>query len=209
MNKFVEIPASKQSLVSRRPIQGVGINDAPYMIKPVIDGVEVICPIYNTWVNLINRCYSKKTQIRQPAYKGCTVSDEWLTFTRFRSWMITKIWKGLHLDKDIVKTGNKVYSKESCIFVTQEINKLLTINKSCRGDLPIGVAYYGDGYRAVCSVNNKGVYLGVFSLSSEAHKVYKVFKSNLILEVAERQSQPLKKHLIRISEEILDGSYFN
>jgi hypothetical protein len=45
------------------------------------------------------------------------------------------------LDKDILHKGNKIYSPEYCIFVTQDINKLFIKCNKSRGKHPIGVGY--------------------------------------------------------------------
>ncbi len=121
-NQFIEIPASNKSLAFRKLVCGVGINDADYLTYPVIDGERVMCPIYRTWVNMIQRCHSHKCQSKHPTYKGCTTCKEWRLFSNFRAWMLTQDWQGKQLDKDILVKGNKIYSAETCCFVTQEEN---------------------------------------------------------------------------------------
>ena len=41
-NQFVEIPASKKSLAYRRPVYGIGTNDAEYITRPRVNGKQVI-----------------------------------------------------------------------------------------------------------------------------------------------------------------------
>ena len=106
---------------------GVGINDADYVVKKFetigyVDGKRKrklvwTCPYHRAWESMLKRCYSAKYQERQPTYKGCTVSDDWLTFSNFRAWMIAQDWEGKHLDKDLLFEGNKIYSTETCVFV--------------------------------------------------------------------------------------------
>jgi len=38
MNEFKEIPATKQSLAMRKPVYGIGINDAKYMVTQIVSG---------------------------------------------------------------------------------------------------------------------------------------------------------------------------
>lgn len=101
MSDFPIIPASKRSLSLRRKILGVAINDAEYVVTAKVDGVKISCPYYKVWANMLQRCYNKKEQERYPNYAGCTVCDEWLTFSTFKSWMERQDWRGKHLDKDI------------------------------------------------------------------------------------------------------------
>jgi len=200
---FIEILASKSSKTKRKNLYGIGVNDADYIVNQVVCGKIVTCPFYKRWKNMMERCYSKSMHIRKPSCKGSSVCDEWLTFSNFKRWMINQDWQGKHLDKDIVKTGNKIYSPRTCIFVTQEINKLLIYSPSCTGKYPQGVTLSKDGIKlqAGCRVNGIRKGLGLFDNPESASKAYKKFKSKLILSVAEKQDQPLKGYLIRIAGE--------
>ena len=56
------------------------------------------------------------------------------------------------LDKDILCKGNKIYSRDTCVFVPQRINSLFTKCDNARGDNPIGVEDLPSGnYRAYCN----------------------------------------------------------
>ena len=54
---------------------------------------------------------------------------------------ITVAWEGLHLDKDILIPGNKIYGPNACMFIPQDINKLLVDREAARGLYPQGVAF--------------------------------------------------------------------
>ena len=141
MNKFIEVKASAGSLAKRKPICGIAINDPWYTTTRSVDGGQVKCPIYSIWRAMIYRCYDPKRQAKQPTYKGCTICNEWLTFSNFRSWVLTQDWEEMELDKDLKKIGNKVYSSENCLFISGSLNKLLTNAASSRGEWPIGVSF--------------------------------------------------------------------
>lgn len=78
---------------------------------------------YTAWVTLLQRCYSKIEQKRNPSYIGCTVCDEWLNYENFKKWFDKNYVEGYHLDKDFFGCG-KVYSPSNCWYVPQEINQL-------------------------------------------------------------------------------------
>ena len=200
---FQEIPASKQSLVQRKPVRGVGINDTDYQIKPTINGKKYRCPYYQRLVNMIQRCYSAKYQDRQPTYVGCTVCDEWLTFSVFKSWMITQDWKNKELDKDILNQGNKIYSPDSCIFVNREINALLVDQKSTRGLCPKGVSFHKQRKKFVVrmAINGKSTHIGLYLTPELASAAYLKTKYALIKEVALQQAEPLRSALLRYKVE--------
>ena len=201
MNKFIEIPASKHSIVMRKPLYGVGDNDADYMVKPEIDGKLVHCQFYRKWSNMFQRCYSGKYQARQPTYIGCTVTKEWLSFSNFKSWMEKQDWQGKELDKDLLVQGNKLYSPTTCLFVTREINSLLNDHKANRGLYPIGVSFkkQNNKFRAHISINGKLKYLGPFNTPELAHEEYKKAKYDLIKQVALQQIEPLRTALLNYS----------
>lgn len=123
-NQFVEIPSNNKSLANRKPVYGHGVNDADYVIERRINGKRVGCPIYRTWANMLERCYSDKFHVRQSTYIGCEVCDEWLTFSNFKRWMMVQDWQGKQLDKDIRVKGNKIYSPNTCLFVTKAENTI-------------------------------------------------------------------------------------
>lgn len=188
MNSFIEVPANKTSLAKRSLVQGVGINNAAYIVTMLVDNSRVICPYYQVWMSMINRCYSEKYQKKQPTYKGCSVVDEWLSFTAFREWMEKQDWNGKELDKDILNYGNKKYSQDSCIFVSKAINNLLSDNGASRGAYPQGVSFSEsrNRYRATCVVDGAHKFLGRFKTCGEAEIAYLKFKSSLINSIAYR-----------------------
>lgn len=104
---------------------GVGINDSDYVVqkKETIKGIDGkrkqrlvwICPYYRAWQSMLVRAYSKSYHKRRPTYIGCSVSEEWKTFSNFKSWMEGQVWEGKQLDKDLLVEGNKVYSEETCV----------------------------------------------------------------------------------------------
>ena len=89
------------------------------------------------------------------------------------------------LDKDILQKGNKVYSRDTCIFVAQRINTLFTKRNNNRGDNPIGVSDLPSGnYQVTCNnAYGKYIYLGSYSTKEEGFQVYKQYKEKVIKEV--------------------------
>lgn len=212
MNTFIEIPATKKSLSARSLIHGIGINDSKYQTQPKINGKRAICPIYKTWKSMLTRCYSKVYHNIRPTYLGCSICDEWALFSNFKSWMITQDWEGKALDKDLLISGSKIYSPETCIFVSAKINSLLSDAPMLRGDLPMGVkAKNGPSkYQASCAIDGKDKHIGTYSTKEKAHIEYLKVKSNNAMSIALQQdSEKLKIALIRISKEISNGSYYS
>jgi len=119
--------------------------------------------------------------------------------------MINQDWEGKQLDKDIKFTGNKVYSPETCIFVPQQINSLLTDRRAERGSESQGVHFNirDNKFQANCSVNGRKKHLGYFDKEEDAAVAYKEFKSKHVHGVAMEQADPLRTYLIRISREYL------
>jgi hypothetical protein len=180
-------------------IYSVGINDIGLSIKGKESSKS--CPYYVRWHEMLRRCYADELLKRRPTYIGCTVCDEWLTFSVFKSWMEKQEWRGRHLDKDILVPGNKIYGPETCIFVPSNINNLLTLPHGSSGDLPVGVEHNSGKF--VARISNgvgKRKYLGRFATSSEARKAYVSAKKTLINEIACSQSEPLRAALIRHAE---------
>ena len=202
MSEFEEIPASASGVARRRPLFGIGMNDANYMVSQVIDGKRCVCPFYSTWRNMLERCYSDKFQERKSTYIGCSVAKEWLTFSVFRNWMNTQNWKGNELDKDILIAGNKIYSTQSCIFISSQVNTLLNNCAANRGEYPQGVDFHKrEGkYRARLRCHGKRKELGYFTTPELAGAAYKIAKRKHIIEVAQTQEPRVKAGLLRHAE---------
>ena len=181
---------------------GFGINDADYATQPLDKGKGVMCPFYQAWANMLKRAFSGS----DASYKDVSVCNEWRSFMAFRTWMITQDWRGNHLDKDIIKPENRIYSPEFCSFVSIEVNNLLLNNSSRQGDFPTGV--YRDKrdgrYCARCRVNAKSVSLGTYSTPEEASSAYRKFKATHIISIALTQENKVFKGLLRHAKILLE-----
>ncbi len=204
-NKFVEIPANEISKSHRKPLYGIGINDADYLVHSVVDGIKSICPYYTKWSNMIERCYSEKYQVRQPTYKGCSVFGEWLTFSNFKKWMKTKKWEGMELDKDCIKPGNKVYCPEFCAFVSTKINKLLVSRGAARGKYPQGVYFHKHMNRLHVRVNynKKTIHVGYFYNQNDASNAYIKAKVKIVMEAVSYQEDARVANGLKLHAELL------
>ena len=194
----------------KRLVYGVGINDADYVVQKnetiVVNGVLKqkrvwICPYYLTWKSMLERCYSSKYQERWPTYKDCSVSDEWLTFSVFKCWMEKQDFEGMQLDKDLLFSGNKVYSKETCVFVTRVVNMFTLDSRASRGEWLIGVSWYkaSSKFRSSCCnpFTKKQEHLGLFIDELEAHQAWLERKLELAhLLAAEQTDERVAKSLV-------------
>lgn len=160
-------------------IYGVGINDADYVVRPIINGKEVRCPFYQTWNNMLQRCYYEPYLQRHPTYKDCKVCDQWKHFSDFKFWMETQDWKGNQLDKDFLG-GGKLYSPETCCFAEQWLNKLFADRTNDRGKWPLGVYWHKRDQKFIARLRTgNGVKnLGYFDDPEEAHRAYRTAKLN-------------------------------
>ena len=144
---------------------------------------------YNIWYNMLGRCYDPKLQEREPTYKGCTVEDYLLNFQHMGEWIEDNYYEVpgevMCLDKDILYKGNKIYSRDTCIFVPERINLLFVKSNKARGKDPIGVDQLPSGnYKAYCNDGyGKQIYLGTYPTKEEAFRVYKNYKEKVIKEV--------------------------
>ena len=168
-------------------VYDVGYNSKGYY-KVKVKGKATTA--YITWRNMLQRCYDSKYHIDSPTYIGCTVCSEWLDFQVFAKWYSDNYYKlpneKTHLDKDMLIRGNKIYSPETCLFIPQSINSLLTLCNARRGNLPLGVNYDRKKYKASCSIEGKQITLGAFNTPEQASEVYQTFKRKVIYTTIER-----------------------
>lgn len=147
--------------------------------------------VYDTWHDMLRRCYDPKSLKKYRTYTGCEVCEEWHNFQNFASWYDENYYEicgeRMVLDKDILTKGNKVYSPETCCFVSNSINLLFTKRNTSRGELPIGVCFdkRRNKYKSQCNIGTgKTKFLGNYNTKEEAFNAYKQFKEALIKKVA-------------------------
>ena len=192
-------------------VYGIGVNDADYVTQRTetigyLNGKQKkklvwVCPYYRVWNSMLQRCYSPKFQERKPTYKGCSVSEEWLRFSNFKRWMESQDWEGLQLDKDLLFSGNKVYSGETCVFVSGMVNNFTIDSGAARGEWLIGVSWNKGEckFRSQCRnpLTKKQEHLGYFTCEEEAHQTWLKRKLELAhLLSAEQTDDRVAKALI-------------
>lgn len=178
---------------------GVGINDSDYSVNPVINGKRKMCSFYCVWSNMIRRCYMPDEKRRlgiETPYIGCTVAEEWHRFSNFKSWMEKQDWKNKHLDKDLKVYGNKVYSPDTCIFISKQINVLISEGRYSDYGLKRGLTIDGGKFRARISKYGKDCEIGHFTNEEDAHQAWIIERKKYILEVAEKEDLYIKQMLI-------------
>lgn len=157
---------------------------------------------YSLWASILQRCYGDNTSARKGVYLGCSVSENFKSYSYFSSWCNNQIgytskdsngsvW---HLDKDLLLKGNKIYSEDNCVFIPQQINALITKRESLRGEYPIGTSLNkrSGKFQANCKDGaGKLIYLGLHDTPEQAFQVYKTFKEALIKEVAEKWKEDI------------------
>lgn len=160
---------------------------------------------YETWSGMLRRCYDEMYKGKHPTYKDCSVCEEWLYYSNFKQWYSKNYYEvdneKMCLDKDILFKGNKVYSPDMCMFVPHNINSLFTKSDAKRNDLPIGVTWYKNKYKASCNIFDlktnisKSKHLGYHNTPEEAFSVYKIVKEENVKLVADYYREQIPKRL--------------
>ena len=139
--------------------------------------------LYNIWQMMLRRCHDINAKEKFPTYyNDCSVCEEWLNFQTFAEWHEQNKYEckeRLHLDKDILYPGNKIYSPYHCLLVPQRINMLFT-NKQNKRKMPNGVKIESGKYVAFYNGNE----LGKFNTIDEAYNLYAGTKKATIIKIA-------------------------
>lgn len=170
-----------------RLVQGVGINDASYSVRPKSSRNDP-CPFYMRWSDMLKRCYSEKFIKTRPTYDNCIVCHDWIYFSNFKAWMEKQDWEGNELDKDILVPENKVYSPETCLFVPPPVNNFF------KGLKTNAVYYDNDRAKFRVAVNNK--FIGRYDTEDEALESYSLHKLKEQIALAMTQNSVLRSAII-------------
>ena len=169
-------------------VHGVGVTGTKYPIT--VD--DVITKEYELWVHMLQRCYSDSFKKKRPTYEDCKCSENFKSYEYFCEWCHSQIGfnnKDWQLDKDLLVKGNKVYNEFTCVFLPQEINKILTKSTASRGEHLIGVHWCNTKEAFVLQVSKskgKREHLGYFKTELEAFNAYKVAKEAFVKEQANK-----------------------
>ena len=197
-------------------IKGIGIRDVPDQICRKVNGKIVWrCPYYKRWNKLLDRCYVEINLKDNPTYTDVVVCDEWLKFSNFKMWMKDQKWElgdgtTLHIDKDLLIRGNKIYYPDGCTFLHPKVNNFMTECKNGKSFDKIGYKkrVYATGnvrFQARCCNPFRGGSreadsLGCFDTEVEAHLAWKTRKlhyAKLLVQkgytLSEKQSVALIK----------------
>lgn len=198
---------------NKKPVQGLGINDADYVVHKydlsytTAAGVKRkklawVCPFYNVWNNMFFRCYSQKSHDKRKGYIGCSVNEDWFLFSNFKAWMETQDWKGNQLDKDLLVPGNKEYGPSTCLFVSNKVNMFITERRANNGTTPPGVYWDNRAGRFISEAKNpitgKRVWVGSYLDSHEAGEAWLKVKLEMAKLLAAEQTDP------RVAKALID-----
>ena len=158
---------------------GFGVNDSVGIIK----GSEP--KEYRLWRDMVARCYSIKKIFRNKSYENCTISSDFARYSDFASWCQDQVGFGMdnyHLDKDILSTCGKIYSKDTCCFIPRELNSLyISIQHWKQGE--IKHSFCKGVYVCRITMFGKSFYLGSFKTVGEADLAYSLAKMGYIKDV--------------------------
>ena len=176
---------------SLKLVQGWGVNDVQKL------SVGENRTYYKIWSRMLERAYSKSWQQRYEEYKGTQVSEEWKYLSSFIEWASKQYWQGNDLDKDLLVEGNKLYSKDTCIFLPPTINKAL-MKHTKESQYLMGVGYEERShtmvnpskkpYTARCRVGESvgSKFLGMYATEVEAHNAWRLAKAENLIYWAEK-----------------------
>lgn len=115
----------------RRSVFGVGYHGVGKHDRFL--GKRIRSKCYSRWMGILNRCYNEKCEnYYMYGGSGVRVCEEWHNFQNFAEWYTTECKKNnvdrennnLHIDKDILSCGDKIYSPETCCLVTLSENNV-------------------------------------------------------------------------------------
>lgn len=187
---YTENPRDRVKAIDRK-VYSVGVNDLPYVVMIKHEGKLVYqCEFYRKWEKILRRCYASDRSDKHPSYDDCSVSDDFLSASAFKEWMIKQIWfeRGvlLHLDKDIINPFARTYSNETCAFVPDVLNYALYTGERVKETTEsIGVrkvTLKSGGFSYAARSTDKE-HLGTFNSNKAAHKAWQHSKLDRLNQV--------------------------
>lgn len=158
------------------------------------------CPYYVTWSHMLNRCYGVGRNSYHRSYNECCVFEGWHLFSEFQSWMSDQDWVDKSIDKDLLLPGNKVYSPDTCVFISNDLNKFLIDQpRNRRGLAGCTWVERRQKYQSQCwnPFSRKREFLGHFDTEVEAHVAWRKRKHKFACMYADMQIDPRIENALR------------
>jgi hypothetical protein len=177
--------------------------------------------ISNLWRGVLGRCYSStNASYKNYGGKSVTVCEQWLNYSNFardikkiKGYIEEDFYNGkLHLDKDILQPNvdNKVYSKETCMFVNPSRNmEEQPATRTFKALSPDGKVYEGKNIKKFCEEHDLD-YVQVYAVMNKKnnyrHKGWVFGDKNESLDsLLKKQTHRMKKFFaVNIEEGTLE-----
>lgn len=155
--------------------------------------------IYNTWKNMLDRCYNKKSaQYQMYGGRGVKVSEEWCNFQNFAKWYEEnynpETMQGWQIDKDIMCSKCLLYSEDTSRFVPVEINMLFRSGFKENG-FPKGIDKKGNKFQVRIRLDGVEKYLGLKDTIEEAFLLYKLAFEEKLKNITVKYKNILKEDI--------------
>lgn len=144
--------------------------------------------VWKRWAGMFRRVYEPNNR---PTYLGCEVDPAWQKLSDFNKWVEDQPAGALindrliHLDKDILKEGNKVYGPDFCCLVPHYVNSAIVgVNKPALNYRPHHTPK--KPYGVLISIDNHLKWLGSYETEIEAVNAWRQAKAAQILDIKTR-----------------------
>lgn len=148
---------------------------------------EIRNELLSRWRGVVDRTLSPTYHVpnRRNSYEDVTLCEEWYNFQNFCRFCVENKYyhRDFHLDKDLLVRGNKIYSPETCCFLPQYLNVVISINYETGNGLPVGVNRKNNYYEATISYRGKRKRIGAYPTSEEASVAYVEAKEAYVKEL--------------------------
>jgi len=141
-----------------------------------------VTPWYVKWHSMLSRCYLYSQFSKRKGYEDCSVCEEWHNFQNFSKWMRENYpndGSDYELDKDIKVKGNKIYSPDTCLFVSkfENLSEAITrtLSKGWEFLDPNGRVVKFNNLNEFCRLNDldKGNMAKVYHGERKSHKKWR------------------------------------
>lgn len=175
---------SKKGLLEPKKIYGFGFNSAKRGKGFLAKTKQGILREYDHWRRMLQRSYDEKWKALHPTYEDCEVEISWWDYQDFAKDFHECQYRPEHsdLDKDLLVIGNKVYSKELCVYLPEEINKTIIITGSVSRWHPRDEVF---------EYNCNGIYLARSSSKTELGELWVNAKTDRIKYLADKYKDVL------------------